>query len=107
MPEDRPVRPLDEYERHLLDEIARTIRRDDPDLHRLLDGTEGIVHPPARCTGTRVPWRVVVAVMLLAVLYAAVLVLLPTSLAVAVVIGVQLVLVPIGCLLWARRNGEL
>ncbi|SFO57040.1 Protein of unknown function [Pseudonocardia ammonioxydans] len=107
MSEDRQVRPLDERERRILDEIARVTRRDDPDLHRLMDGTEGIVHPPARCTGTRVPWRVVLAVMLLAVLYAAVLVLLPTNLAVAVVIGVQLVLVPIGCLLWGRRHGEL
>lgn len=113
MLDDNPPRPLDAHELHVLDQISRAIERDDPELLRRLEGTEGtegtegIVHPPVRRTGTRLSWRAVAAVMLLEMLYAAVIVTLPDGLAIAVVIGVQLVLVPAGCLLWARRHGEL
>lgn len=102
-----PPRPLDAHELRVLDEIARTIERDDPDLPGRLDGTEGIVHPPVRQTGTRLSWPIVAAVTLLALIYAAVILALPDSLVIPVVVGVQLVLIPAGCLLWARRHGEL
>lgn len=105
--DDPPPRPLDAHELHALDQISRAIERDDPGLLRRLEGTEGIVHPPVRRTGTRLSWRIVAAVMLLAMLYAAVILALPDGLTIAVVIGVQLVLVPAGCLFWARRHGEL
>ena len=107
MHDDPAPRPLDAHELDVLEQISRAIERDDPGLLRRLEGTEGIVHPPVRRTGTRLSWRVVLLVMLLAMLYAAVIVALPDGLALAVVIGVQLVLVPAGCLLWARRHDEL
>lgn len=90
-----------------LEEMTRTTERNDPDLAHLLDGTEGNVHPPVRRTGTRLRWWVVAAVMLSAVLYAIVILLLPDPLEIAVVVVVQLLVVPVGCLLWARRHGEL
>lgn len=107
MLDDPPPRPLDAHELHVLDEIARAIEHDDPGLRGRLEGTEGIVHPPVRESGARLSWRVVVAVLLLALLYAMVILTLPDGLALAVVIGVQLVAVPVGCLVWARRHGEL
>lgn len=107
MIENRPPRPLDEHELRVLEEITRATERDDPELMRLLDGTEGIVHPPVRSTGTRLSWRVVLTVMTLATLYATVIGLLPDHLVLPVVVGMQLVLIPVCCLLWARRRGEL
>lgn len=107
MLDDRPSRPLDEWELRALDDISRATRRDDPDLAYRLDGTEGNRHPPVRSTGTPLRWRVVLVVMLVAGLYGAVVVGLPPMTALAVVLGVQLVVVPLGCLVWARRRGEL
>lgn len=107
MLDERPSRPLDEHELRALEEIARATRRQDPDLAYRLDGTEGNLHPPVRRTGTPLRWRVVVAVMLLAGLYGAVVFGLPPMVALTVVLGVQLVLVPVACVLWARRRGEL
>ena len=107
MLDDHPPRPLGEHERDVLAELARSTYRDDPDLAHLLSGTEGNVHPPIRHTGTRLRWWVVAVVMLLAVLYAAVIALLPGPLEIVTVLIVQLGLVPAGCLLWARRHGEL
>lgn len=107
MLDERPPRPLDEQELRALEEIERATLRRDPGLAHRLDGTEGHQHPPVRRTGTPLRWRVVVAVMALAGLYGAVVVGLPPPLALTVVLGVQLVLVPAGCVLWARRRGEL
>ena len=107
MLDDHPPRPLDERERHLLAELSRTTYRDDPDLVHLLSGTEGNIHPPVHRTGTPLRWWVVVVVMLAAMLYATVIVLLPDPAELAVVLIVQLGLIPAACLLWARRHGEL
>ncbi|GAA1393500.1 hypothetical protein GCM10009613_40040 [Pseudonocardia kongjuensis] len=107
MLEDRPARPLDQRELRVLDEISAATLRDDPGLVHRLHGVEGNTHPPAAQTGTPLAWPLVLGVMTVAVLYALVIVALPPVLALAVVLGVQLVLVPAGCLYWARRRGEL
>lgn len=107
MLDDRSARPLDERELRVLEEISRHTRREAPDLALRLDGTEGNRHPPVHSTGTPLRWRVVVAVMLLAGLYGVVVAGLPAPVALGVVLGVQLVLVPAACVLWARRRGEL
>lgn len=107
MLDDRPARPLDERERRALAEISDATRRDDPDLAMRLDGTEGNRHPPVRNTGTPLRWRVVLTVMLLAALYGAVVAVLPPMTALTVVLGVQCVLIPVACVLWASRRGEL
>lgn len=107
MPEDSSSRPLDQRELRVLAEISSATLREDPGLVRRLHGVEGQVHPPVARTGTPLAWPLVLAVMGVAVLYALVIVALPPVLALAVVLGVQLVLVPAGCLFWARRRGEL
>lgn len=107
MLEDRPARPLDPRELRVLEEISAATLRDDPDLVHRLHGVEGRLHPPVAQTGTPLAWPLVLGVMTVAVLYALVIVALPPVLALAVVLGVQLVLVPAGCLIWARRRGEL
>ncbi|BBF99423.1 MULTISPECIES: hypothetical protein [Pseudonocardia] len=107
MLEDRPARPLDPCEMRVLAEISAATLRDDPGLVHRLDGVEGRLHPPVAQTGTPLAWPLVLGVMTVAVLYALVIVMLPPVLALSVVLGVQLVLVPAGCLIWARRRGEL
>ncbi|MBC3189819.1 DUF3040 domain-containing protein [Pseudonocardia sp. C8] len=107
MLEDRPARPLDERELRMLAEISSATRRDDPALAHWLSGLEGEPHPPVRRTGTALSLPLVCVVMAAAALLALLIVSLPTGLAVAVVICVLLFGVPVGCIVWARRRGEL
>lgn len=107
MLEDRPARPLDERELRALAEISSATLRDDPGLAHRLDGVEGNRHPPVHRTGTPLRWPVVGAVMAVAVLFALLVVTLPPPAAPVVVLGVLLVGVPTGCIVWARRRGEL
>lgn len=106
MLEDRPARPLDERERSALAEISSAVQREDPGLAHRLEGIEGITHPPVRRTGTPLRLSVVGVVMAAAVLFGLLVALLPPQVAPALVLGVLLVGVPGGCLLWARRRGE-
>ena len=107
MLEDRPARPLDERELRALAEISAATQRDDPGLAYRLDGVEGYRHPPVRRTGTPLRWPVVGAVMAAAVLFGLLVLVLPPAVAPVVVIGVLLVGVPAGCIVWARHRGEL
>jgi hypothetical protein len=105
--EDRPERPLDDDERRVLEEISSATRRDDPGLAHRLAGIEGNVHPPVRSTGTPLRWWVVGVVMAVAVVFGLVVLALPPAVAPGVVLGVLFVVVPGGCIAWARRRGEL
>lgn len=107
MPKDRPTRPLDERELHALSEISSATLRDDPGLAHRLAGVEGIRHPPVHRTGTPLRVSVVAAVMVVAVVFALLIVALPAGVAAALVFMVLLVGVPGGCIVWARRRGEL
>ncbi|ALE75198.1 hypothetical protein AD006_03125 [Pseudonocardia sp. EC080610-09] len=102
-----PARPLDERELRALAEITSTTQRDDPGLAHRLAGVEGNEHPPVHRTGTPLRWWVVGAVMAVAVVFGLVVLALPAAVAPGVVLGVLLVVVPVGCLVWARRHGEL
>jgi hypothetical protein len=102
-----PARPLDERELRALAEITSTTQRDDPGLAHRLAGVEGNEHPPVRRTGTPLRWWVVGAVMAGAVVFGLVVLALPAAVAPGVVLGLLLVVVPVGCLVWARRHGEL
>lgn len=101
-------RPLDEDETRLLQGIERDLRDDDPEMGRRLGGCPGVFHPPVRQTGTPLSARLVLGVLGAAAVFAVLLYLvLPQELIIPVVLVTLFGLLPAGCLIWARRSGEL
>ena len=73
-----------------------------------LGGCPGVFHPPVRQTGTPLSPRLVVGVLGTAAVFAVLLYLVvPQDLIIPVVLVTLFGLLPAGCLIWARRSGEL
>jgi hypothetical protein len=101
-------RPLDDDENRLLQGIERDLRDEDPEMGRRLGGCPGVFHPPVRQTGTPLSAGLVLGVLGAAAVFAVLLyLLLPQELIIPVVLVTLFGLLPAGCLIWARRSGEL
>lgn len=101
-------RPLDADETRALQRIERDLRDDDPEMGGRLGGCPGVFHPPVRQTGTPLSARLVLGVLATAAVFAVLLHLaLPAGAVVPVVLVTLSGLLPAGCLIWARRSGEL
>lgn len=101
-------RPLDADETEALQGIERELRDDDPELGQRLGGRPGVFHPPIHQTGTPLSARLVLGVLGAASAFAVLLYLvLPQEAIVPVVLVTLFGLLPAGCLIWARRSGEL
>lgn len=101
-------RPLDADETRALQGIERDLRDDDPEMGRRLGGCPGVFHPPVHQTGTPLSARLVLGVLGAATVFAVSLYLvLPQEAIIPVVLVTLSGLLPAGCLIWARRSGEL
>lgn len=101
-------RPLDADETRALQGIERDLRDDDPEFPQRLGDRPGVFHPPVRQTGTPLSVRLVVGVLGTAAAFACLLYLvLPQDLIIPVVLVTLFGLLPAGCLIWARRSGDL
>ncbi len=101
-------RPLDPDEMRALQGIERDLRDEDPEFPQRLLSQPGVWHPPVRQTGTPLSVRLVIVVLGGALVFAGLIYLvLPEQLIVPVVLVTLLGLLPAGCLIWARRSGEL
>ena len=106
-PEPADERPLSEDERRALRRIEEEIRDSDPEFPERLGSQPGLRHPPLRHVGRRPRGREVVAVSLIASVYVLVLLLVPDHLVATTVVLTQVVLIPVCCLIWAARRGQL
>lgn len=100
--------PLDDDETRALQGIERDLRDDDPEMGRRLGGSPGVFHPPVRQTGTPLSARLVLGVLGTASVFSVLLYLvLPQEMIIPVVLVMLFGLLPAGCLIWARRSGDL